>query len=120
MQKMLMVWKAAERRGVTEGGVQAETHLIEDGGQGSRQQRQISCNVDFCSCYLICYMQICMLYWQEIWGFWTGGHDYKAVWEIGVRRQVRPGHGENLKTNWDSVEESWRRKNDQQEMKQQQ
>ena len=53
MEKTLMVWKAAEGRGVAGGEVQAETHLRKDGGQGPKQQRQISCNVDFCSCYLI-------------------------------------------------------------------
>lgn len=54
MQKMLMEWKVAEGRGVAGGELQAETHLYEDGGQGPKQQRQISCNLDFCSCYLIC------------------------------------------------------------------
>lgn len=92
METTLMVWKAAERWGGAGGEAHGEIHLYEGGGQGPKQQREISCNVDFCSCYLICYMQICMLHCQEIWVFWTGGHDCKAVWETEVRRQVKPGH----------------------------
>ena len=54
MQKTLAVRKAAERQGVPGGEVQAETHLCEDSRQGPKQQREISCNMDFCSCDLIC------------------------------------------------------------------
>lgn len=54
MEKTLMVQKATERQGVAGGEMQTETHLYENGGQGPKQQRQTSCNVDFCSCYLVC------------------------------------------------------------------
>lgn len=96
--------------------MQAETHLYEDGGQGPEEQRQISCTVDFCSHYLICSMQICMLHCQEFWDFGQEDMTIKQferqrlegrsdqvmgkVWRQTEIRQRRVGEGRTTNRKW--------------------